>query len=370
MNFYKDKYLKYKNKYNYLKTQVGSAPTNILYHGTSFYFINSIMEKGLGEFPEDLFRDIEFAYNEITDPEFIRKNGNYIYDGYTRAFIFRQQNYILSKKVALSFTGKFRIATEYSEGARHGGEGLSRLLTALNSIDDEKLTEKTKTIKERLNVINLYPGIILAIKIDELKTYSNDRVFNRMNYDDEDYEDVLEFIIPPKYLYIVKDDRTLISLVDDEKNCEYIEHLNNIFKERIKNHYRYIAEQKLKLKKMETSWNKNITNTTDNYYIYYQNSRWDISIRNGDKTSGYPEYFQINIYNINDNIRINYIIKDDKDNIDISNNNTGNDNISFINSDYLNEIKLLIQELIIKILDMSSKKEYYLLKIQKYFKWI
>ena len=68
MNIYKNKYLKYKNKYNYLKSQIGSAPTNILYHGTSFYFINSIMEKGLGEFPEDLFQDIKFAYDEITNP--------------------------------------------------------------------------------------------------------------------------------------------------------------------------------------------------------------------------------------------------------------------------------------------------------------
>ena len=51
-------------------------------------------------------------------------------------------------------------------------------------------------------------------------------------------------------------------------------------------------------------------------------------------------------------------------------NNTGNNDITFINSDYLNEIKDLINELVNDTLNNSSKKNEYLLKIQEYFKWI
>jgi len=70
----------------------------------------------------------------------------------------------------------------------------------------------------------------------------------------------------------------------------------------------------------------------------------------------------INYFVLQENEELNYTKRKEKYDIDTA--------IIFINSDYLNEIKPLIKDSVNKILDVSDKKDYYLSKIMKIFKWI
>jgi hypothetical protein len=153
---FKEKYLKYKNKYINLKKQLGGEPATILYHGTSSYHFDSIKTNGIpGRFPEDLLQDIKILYDA----------GYGKMDDYVSWFLERQEN-LTKNKLSLSLTGQLSVAEEYSSGARKGSEGLSRMLLSLIG---KTLTPELQMIANKLSKVSRYPGIILVVKIDDIK---------------------------------------------------------------------------------------------------------------------------------------------------------------------------------------------------------
>lgn len=298
------KYLKYKKKYLELYKQTSGNPTKILYHGTNLYFIDYIKQKSLSnEFPIDLYDNIKLLFNYYNEfkrdhPELSLNDPTYIGDA-----LIRIENYYSSKKISLSLTGNISTAIEYSTGARKGSELITRILRNIKDIPHEMLDLRILEIIKRLDKIIENPGIILAIKIDEVKKYISENpssnidvqileeiFINKVNFNDTDYEYRLEFHIPPELLYIVKDDKvTMIKLLSAE---------GDMF---IKSRKHYLSEFNIKFTIPDELLNKQITISLSKLIKYKINY---------DGTSElYPDYNFINIKNIGSNNYSLIIIK-------------------------------------------------------------
>ena len=181
-------------------------------------------------------------------------------DNYVSDFIKRQE---VRKNgvIQISFTGLYRVAKEYSEGARKFGEGPSRFLTTFDKYIKEECKIKSPEIMEDYNFIynaSIHPGIILAID-------KNDFLVTK-NYTIDDlnmWEIVLYSSIPADKLYIRIEEKKYILLLSDEGH-EYIDNLKSAF----------LEEQKLKKdeeKKIEDEINKgNITTFSTGPYFQYK----------------------------------------------------------------------------------------------------
>jgi len=148
----------------------------------------------------------------------------------------------------------------------------------------------------------------------------------------------------------------LIPLLDEENTRNYFDY-----------------KKKQAEKNLLLLWEIRTIDTPSNYNINYNNSKWRIYIYNGDKKSIFPEYFQIRITNLKDNIEINYSVQQGNEKLKYSKREIEYDTETttiFVNSDYLDEIKPLIKDIVNKILNVSDKKDYYLSKIMKIFKWL
>jgi len=170
--------------------------THRVYHGTSLYYYDYIKTYGLsGKFPEDIYEDIKYAY----DKGYGRKREfNYI-----KIFIERTEEYKNSGKISISTTPQLAIAREYAYGPRRGGEGLRFMLNELYK--DPNLSPELIRIRDKLQTIANYPGIILALQLPDNET---------INYDASEY--VLNVSIPPNKLKIVIGEGDFIHLLSPE----------------------------------------------------------------------------------------------------------------------------------------------------------
>ena len=123
---FREKYIKYKNKYINLKKQLGGEPATLLYHGTSSYYFESIKANGLpGKFPEDLYESMK----TLNDAGFGNKQ-------YIEWFFDRQKE--LDKGIInLSLTGQLSVAINYTK--LKGGEGLSQMVSNVKGKSDSEI---------------------------------------------------------------------------------------------------------------------------------------------------------------------------------------------------------------------------------------
>jgi len=220
---YYQKYLKYKNKYLELKKQSGGYAT-ILFHGTSSYYFEHIKAHGLpGKVPEDILQDIETAYDA----------GYGMRDGYVRDFIQKQHRFD-DGIFALSLTGDITVALEYSEHGRKGGEGLSRMSLDLD-MNRAILTPELTRIQEKLNKITRYPGIILAVKVNEIYKSNEEGELEIeddfwVHIEDNIWEHQITFVIPPEKLYLRLPTEELVPIKSEKANT-YITTIKQEFEE-------------------------------------------------------------------------------------------------------------------------------------------
>jgi len=216
--FYREKYLKYKSKYLTLKNHFGGTKeenNNFLLHGTSLFYINDIKLHGLtGRYNQEIYDIIKKNWPKI---KYLAR------DPYVQFFLDRQKNIRNSGYVYLSFTGQSSVAKEYSDGARHFGEGPSRFLRTLKEYIYQNKEEITQDIKKDCDLLNKayqYPGIILAIDKNDFCQTRNIKIENL-----NEWEHSLNFPIPPDKLYIRKNKNNYILLLSEEEN-NYIDKLN------------------------------------------------------------------------------------------------------------------------------------------------
>ena len=176
--------------FNILHTPLEYIQAKNLYHGTSSFYFDSIKSKGLpGKFPENLLEGIK---------KFYRKG--YGRSDYVKWFLERQEE-LDKNEIRLSLTGRLDIATEYSNGARRGGEGLQYMVRSIME-SKEPLTQELQIIANELIKVSEYPGIILVVFISEIKDDLEANFF----FDGIPHYDVWEYIcrinIPPEKLYI------------------------------------------------------------------------------------------------------------------------------------------------------------------------
>ena len=149
----------------------------VLYHGTSAYYLDNIKKNGLGK---------NLPIKEFSDWWFKKGNG-YNYPGCKQVYIadaFERALDTEKNKYHFSFTTQKEVAKEYTQGTRRGGEGIGKLSSYVNCIlegiqndwtkKDDEINE-VKWIKYRLDQINYnlysYPGIMLVIKRKLLAKY-------------------------------------------------------------------------------------------------------------------------------------------------------------------------------------------------------
>ena len=296
------KYLKYKSKYYKYKNQLGGTKeenNTFLLHGTNLYYIDDIIQNGLtGKYNNTIYNIIKKYWERIRHLSL---------DGYVDIFLTRQDNFEKSSTVSLSFTGKYQTAEEYSKYARKFGEGPSRFLKVFSEyINKNKSTQVTEEIIKDYNYINdayKYPGIILAINIDDFRDQDEIKNLKIENLDQWEY--TFHFIIPPDKLYIRKEDKEYI-LLTSKIGIDYIKLIT-------KNH----EEQSIKLLKEHedmvlklSGWTTEIYKTSPLFYVKLTDYNRNISIRaqyDIYDEEEVPHYLQITINNYN-NININILI--------------------------------------------------------------
>jgi hypothetical protein len=348
---YQDKYIKYKNKYINLKKQLGGEPATLLYHGTSSYYFDSIKANGLpGKFPEDLLADIKTAYNA----------GYGRVDPYVGWFLDRQSR-LDKNEISLSLTGQLSVAEEYSNGARQGSEGLSRMVMSLLG---KTLTPELQIIANKLFKVSRYPGIILVVKVDEIK--HNMESFYESIPEDGIWEHTIHFKIPPEKLYLLKNDGVIIKILSQEADI-YVKSIITQFEEENK-----IAEEKNRLYAIEEEKRRSTNTFTEKFEnpkkkeITYVSKDWQIDLFIGDIKSSYPEYLQLRVYNqgnsfyfaiINDEIKVNGNVESRKD-------------VIIQKLEFLQPIKETLSIMFKKLFNAiePDRKDYYSNKIKEVFK--
>jgi hypothetical protein len=349
---FQEKYIKYKNKYITLKKQLGGKQATILYHGTSSYYFDSIKANGIpGKFPEDLLQDIKILYDA----------GYGKVDPYVTWFLERQER-LNKNKLSLSLTGQLSVAEEYSSGARQGSEGLSRMVLSLHG---KILIPELQIIANKLSKVSKYPGIILVVKVDDIK--DDMESFYQGIPEDNIWEHTINFKIPPEKLYLRKNDGQIINILSYEADA-YIKSIIDKFHEDNK-----IAEEKNRLYAIEEEKRRSANTLTEKFEnpkkkeITFVSKDWQIDLLIGDIKSFYPEYLQLRVYNqensfyfsiINDEIKVNGEIELRNDVI--------NQKLKF-----LEPIKDKLLIMFKKIFDViePERKDYYSKKIKEVFKF-
>lgn len=215
---YERKYRKYKTKYMMIKygKLVGGGDYETLYHGTSFFYIDHIVKHGLdGEYPDDIFQFIEKYWDKIRD-YFVSNKINHKGITYVPGFIKKNRAMKDTGEISISFTPNIDIAKEYAGGERVLGEGPGYFAQMLNEYinnnikSHESTDEDTelKTMNKKLQDGRKMPGIILAIKPNELDITTQ--------YDAGDFEVVIRTKISPEYIYIYEEEFKLIKLTSDD----------------------------------------------------------------------------------------------------------------------------------------------------------
>ena len=295
---YKDKYLKYKNKYLILKEQLGGTAeenNNFLLHGTNLYYIDDIKKDGLtGKYNQELLDIIKKYWNNI---KHLAK------DPYVNYFLERLERIEKGENPSLSFTGQIAVAKEYSNGARKFGEGPSRFLSTLDRYMDENKRMVTDDMEHFYNIMykaSLYPGIILAIDKDDFEETKTIKIS-----DLNKWEHTLNFQIPPNKLYIRRDNNDYI-LLNSKEGEEYIENLKNEHNEKM----RRIEEEKRRIRESEDKWDEQRSDIGPLFFNELINIKRNIIIRAqydiyDEEIS--PHYLEIRV--ANNDIYIQIIIK-------------------------------------------------------------
>jgi len=349
---YQEKYIKYKNKYINLKKQLGGEPATILYHGTSSYHFDSIKTNGIpGRFPEDLLQDIKILYDA----------GYGKVDPYVTWFLERQEN-LTKNKLSLSLTGQLSVAEEYSSGARKGSEGLSRMLLSLGG---KTLTPELQMIANKLSKVSRYPGIILVVKIDDIKDdieRSNDFI-----PEDDVWELSIRFKIPPEKLYLRKNDGEIINILSQEADM-YMKSIISKFEEENK-----IAEERNRLYAIEEEKRRSANTLTEKFdnpkrkEITFVSKDWQIDLSIGDIKSSYPEYLQLRVYNKENYLSFSIINDEMKLNGEVESRN----DIIIQKLEFLQPIKDTLLIMFNKLFNViePDRKDYYSKKIKEVFQF-
>lgn len=243
---YEEKYIKYFIKYHALRKQIGGEPAEYLYHGTSFFYIDNIIEYGLdGRYPDSLYNEMK-EYSSIIKKNLLNPGGSgFVYlDG----FFERQEQIRQGGRVSLSFTAKMDVAREYTGGQRIIGEGPTNFINRLGEFLEQESNNTSDIIKrmsilyDKLSIALRCLPLILAIKIndfDELKD---------KNITTSTWEETIYFPILPSQLYIVSPTHSRhIKLLSDD-GIEYIDNQRDIQIENELERERRLTEEKEKLK--------------------------------------------------------------------------------------------------------------------------
>ena len=314
MMFYQQKYLKHKSDYSDVKNMFGGTgeeENNYLLHGTNLFYIDDIVKNGLTGKYNDLLYAIIIKYwatikSLSTEPT----------DLYVDWFIERQKS-VRSKlnPVALSFTGQISVATEYSAGARKFGEGPSRFLSALQKYSNtQNLVINPKVRNEIIQDIKYmteaseYPGIILAIDVNE---FEPDMILPNPNIQMVDilnkWEYILIFPVPADKLYIRVDKNAYIKLTSPP-GIEYIKNMKNVFLE-AKNMKNVFLEAKNIANKSDIWKTETINNGPDLFTCTMKNNNNIVINVQYDKykEDTFPYYLQLKI--VSDTISVNVVIE-------------------------------------------------------------
>jgi hypothetical protein len=165
-----------------------------LYHGTSFFYIDSIIKNGLGNYPSNLFNNIKTYWN------IIKNEINILTSSYIDWFINRNE-----KNISLSLTADLSVAKQYAEGPRVIGEGPINFKYALG---DYLKTKKTGVHINDMNILyhllddaSNYPSLILVIKVSDIKEN-----LKYTNIKKQSWEITINSPIDADKLYIIPDD--------------------------------------------------------------------------------------------------------------------------------------------------------------------
>lgn len=347
---YQDKYIKYKNKYINLKKQLGGEPATLLYHGTSSYYFESIKANGLpGKFPEDLLQDIKTLYDA----------GYGKVDPYVTWFLERQER-LNKNEISLSLTGQLSVAEEYSNGARQGGEGLSSMVLSLHG---KSLTPELQIIANKLSKVSRYPGIILVVKVDEIKDYMES--FYEGIPEDGEWEHKIHFKIPPEKLYLRKDNGIIVNILSQEADI-YIKSIISNFEEENR-----LLEERNRLDAIEQEKRRNANTLTEKFEnpkkkeITFLSKDWQIELFIGDIKSYYPEYLQLRVSNKGKSLNFSIM----KDEINVNGELESKKDIIIQKLEFLQPIKDTLIIMFNKLFDAikQDRKDYYSKKIKEVF---
>jgi hypothetical protein len=347
---FREKYIKYKNKYINLKNQLGGEPATILYHGTSSYYFESIKANGLpGKFPEDLLQGIKTLYDA----------GYGKVDSYVTWFLERQER-LNKNQISFSLTGQLSVAEEYSNGARQGGEGLSRMVLSLLG---KSLTPELQIIANKLSKISRYPGIILVVKVDEIKDYMES--FYESIPEDGVWEHTIHFKIPPEKLYLRKDNGEIIKISSQEADI-IVKTIISKFEEENR-----LAEERNRLYAIEEEKRRNANTLTEKFenpkkkVITFLSKDWQIELFIGDIKSSYPEYLQLRVYNQGKSLNFSIM----KDEINVNGELESRNDVIIKKLQFLQPIKDTLIIMFNKLFDAiePDRKDYYSKKIKEVF---
>jgi hypothetical protein len=204
---------------------------NILYHGTSLFYIDYIMRDGItGKYPDKLFNLINKFWPVVRG----KFEGNHKGKTYVPYFMKRQNDIRENNMVSISFTPDIQVAKEYAKGARNMGEGPGYFGDMLDTV----------LVKNNIfSLGQLFPGIILAIKEEDYRN-ANPR-YIRFTDDLTMYEVTVGLAIKRNNIYIY-DEKKYIKLLSQEGK-KYIRNLLN------------------------NTIEKNITELKENKDLYYEN---------------------------------------------------------------------------------------------------
>ena len=171
-----------------------------------------------------------------------------VYDNYVDYFLKRLKDFKENKIVSLSFTGQYIVARDYSVGSRKFGEGPSSFLKVFREYINKNISNIFNEMIDDYNTINnasKYPGIILAININDFK---DEEVIKNLQIDDLNHWKLeLNFEIPADKLYIRKENKEYILLLsaDGDKYLKIKNEERTKLLEEERN--KLLEEQKIKL---------------------------------------------------------------------------------------------------------------------------
>jgi len=292
------KYLEH--KYEHTKWQYGGA--EVLYHGTSLYYIDSIIKNGLNRFyPDDLLRDIHYVCEiiRVMYPE----NEQNVYTSW-----FNESKTELRKKMLaiVSLTGSLSVAKEFAEKERYLGEGPDFIINELYKLieykndelmqklpilkqsgiinNEQETLKKLKQIYDKFSIAKKYPGVILAVKYNDIKNYVPKNEMEEKAHillkngfkqaDKQTYEVISYMNIPSEFLYIY-----------NESNGEFIKLISSDGKQYMDNLMSNVNEE-LNLLKLEQK--KDVRIFENNNYVRFmfrdgrtinmeKNKRWQLN---------------------------------------------------------------------------------------------